>query len=267
MLRVAAVVAAPPPVLVTNLAAAAGVLPNPVPAHLPGSGPWMRGTLVTQTERLDLYVGLKTFSAEQVAAIAPRLESYLRQNEWRFGTTLDQRVSVAFYRPAMAPDRGTRGVAYTEEGRAEIYYRPHEDIDRAAVIVAHELAHHLQARRYGTAAQKRADIILLEGMATWITGDLWLARYGAPHWRGRARQIEAAGVPLRLLGITRYGSDNAYELWASFFDFLVSNYGLEKIDALYRSSSSREPGSADYEGVLGKPLDVLADEWRAWVRQ
>jgi hypothetical protein len=255
-----------PDVIVTNLAAGAALLEEPAPLPIAGDGPAMRGTRVAQTERLDLYVGLKTFSAAQVAAVAPRLERYLRYNEERLGTTLGQRVSLAFYRPALAPDRSTRGVAYTEEARAEVYYRPYESIDRAAIIAAHELAHHLQAARYGPQAQKRADVILLEGMATWITGDLWLARYGAPHWRGRARQLEEAGVPLRLLGATRYGSDNAYELWASFVDFLVSNYGFEKLDMLYRSSAGRAPGSADYQGVLGKSLDELADDWRAWVR-
>ena len=258
--------AAPPVIRVTNLAEGAALITDPAPAHIAGDGPHMPGTRVAQTERLDVYVGLRTFSPAQVAGLAPRLEAYLRSNEERFGTTLAQRVSLAFYRPSLAPDADTRGVAYTEEGRAQVFYRPYESTDRAAIVAAHELAHHLQAQRYGPAAQKRADTILLEGMATWITGDLWLARYGAPHWRGRARQLEAAGVPLRLLGATRYGSDNAYELWASFVDFLVSNYGMEKIDQLYHSSAGREPGSADYAGVLGKPLDELADDWRAWVR-
>lgn len=260
-----AAAAGPPLERVTNLAASAAPIVEPPPGWVDGEGPWMRGTRVAQTERVDLYVGLKTFSAEQVAALAPRLEAALRHGEERIGTTLGRRVSLAFYRPALAPSRGTRGIAYTEEGRAEVFYRPYEEPGRALTIAAHELAHHIQAERYGAAAQKRADTILLEGMATWITGDVWLAQYGAPHWRGRARQIRDSGVPMRLLGAQRFGPDTSYELWASFVDFLVSNYGLEKVDALYRSSVSREPGSADYEGVLGKPLDALADDWRAWV--
>src|SRR5829696_1122331 len=72
------------------------------PARLPGSGPWMPGTLVIQTERLDLYVGKQTFSSDQVAALAPLIEQLLRDNEARFGTSLKQRVSVAFYRAGMA---------------------------------------------------------------------------------------------------------------------------------------------------------------------
>ena len=42
------------------------------------------------------------------------------------------------------------------------------------MVAAHELAHHLEAQRYGNAVQRRADTILHEGMATWIAGEYWL---------------------------------------------------------------------------------------------
>jgi hypothetical protein len=227
----------------------------------------MPGTLVVQTERLDIYVGKNTFSADQVAELAPLLEQLLRKDEARLGTTLEHRVSIAFYRTALAPKRGVRGMAFTDSGRAELYYRSYEDIGRAATVAAHELGHHLEAQRYGEAAQRRADTILHEGMATWIAGHRWLAMCDAPTWRERARQLRDAGVPLRLLTAERSGADNAYELWASFVHFLSLRYGWEKLDALYVSGRGRAPGSADYKGVLGKSLDQLADEWRAWIAE
>jgi hypothetical protein len=239
--------------------------PAPAPARLPGDGPRMPGTLVAQTERLDLYIGKNTFSADQVADLAPLLERLLRKSEARFGTTLDRRVSIAFYRAALAPGRGVRGMAFTDSGRAELYYRPYEDIGRAATVAAHELGHHLEVQRYGEAAQRRADTILHEGMATWIAGHRWLAMCDAPTWRERARQLRDAGVPLRLLTAERSGADSAYELWASFVHFLTLHYGWGKLDALYMSGRGRAPGSANYEQVLGTSLDELADEWRAWI--
>ncbi|MGQ9829475.1 MAG: hypothetical protein ACUVSW_16580 [Roseiflexus sp.] len=236
----------------------------PLP-FIAGDGPWMRGTRVAQTGRVDVYVGLRTFTPEQVMAIAPRLEELLRGNEERFGFRLNRRVSLAFYRPALAPSKGTRGIAYTDEERAAVFYRPNEDIERALVVASHELAHHLQAQRYGNDAQKRADIILLEGLATWITGPPWLARYDTGNWKERARQIRSTGVPLRLLGVQHYGDNIAYEVWASFVDFLIERYGMEQLHTLYTSGRGREAGSADYRGVYGKSLEELADEWRAWV--
>jgi hypothetical protein len=225
----------------------------------------MPGTLVAQTERLDLYVGKQTFSADQVAALAPLLEELLRDGEARFGTRLERRVSIAFYRAALAPSRGVRGMAYTDAGRVELFYRPYERPERAATIAAHELGHQLEVVRYGESVQRRADTILHEGLATWIAGDRWLPMCGATNWKERARQLHSAGIPRRLLTAERSGADNAYELWASFVDFLIDRYGWEQFDALYRSGRGRAPGSSDYQAIIGKSLDEIADEWRAWV--
>ena len=234
-----------------------------VPAAIAGNGPWMRGQMVRQTERLDFYVGKNSFSAGQVADLAPRIEQALRNAEQHFGTTLTHRVSVGFYH--LPPKRGVRGMAYTAERRAALFYRPGDDPNRALTIAAHELGHHLEAQRYGEDAQRRADTILHEGMATWIAADRWLPMCEATTWRQRARQLGNAGIPLRLLTAERSGADNAYELWASFVDFLAERYGWEKLDALYASGRGRAPGSANYEKILGKNLEELADEWRDWV--
>lgn len=235
------------------------------PANIPGAGPALAGTLVVQTERLDLYIGKQTFSLDQISGLAPLLEQILRDDEAHFGTTLQHRVSIGFYRAALAPQRGMRGLAYTDEQRAELYYRPFEDPTRAATIAAHELGHHLEAQRYGEGDQRAADTILHEGLATWIAADRWLPMCGATSWKARARQLRNAGVPLRLLTAERSGADNAYELWASFVDFVIERYGWERFDALYRSGRGRAPGSSDYQAVLGKPVDRIADEWRAWL--
>lgn len=234
-----------------------------LPRMLAGKGPRMRGTFVVQTERLDLYVGKGSFPTAQVAELAPALEQALRAAERRLGTRLSYRVSVGFYR--LPPRRGVRGMAYTSERRAELYYRPHESQARALTIAAHELAHHLEAQRYGEQNQRLADTILHEGLATWIAADRWLPQCDAASWRQRARQLARAGVPLRLQRAERYGADSAYELWASFVDFLIDRYGWERFDELYASGRGRAVGSANYQRVLGKSLDELADEWREWV--
>jgi hypothetical protein len=247
------------------LAAAEGNprLRAPAPLRIAGNGPALRGQLVGQTERLDFYVGTRTFSTGEIAAIAPKIEQALRNAELHFGTTLKHRVSVGFYR--VPPKKGVRGMAYTADARAELFYRPGENLSRAVTIAAHELGHHLEAQRYGEDAQRRADTILHEGLATWIAADRWLPMCEASTWRQRARQLQGAGVPLRLLTAERSGADNAYELWASFVDFLAERYGWDKLDALYASGRGRAPGSANYERIVGKSLDELADDWRSWV--
>ena len=232
------------------------------PFRIAGNGPLMRGKRVAQTERLDIYVGSATFSRDQIANVADYIEQILRDDEAWFGTRLTHRVSLGFYARSNAE---LRGMAYTDEARAEVYFAPDENLDRALVIVAHELGHHLEAARYGDRVQSVADTILHEGLATWITGGRWLAVCGATSWRQRARQLRDTGVPLRLLTAEGSGADNAYELWASFSFYLAHTYGWEKYDALYASGRGRSPGSADYKGVLGKSLDTLTKDWRAWV--
>jgi hypothetical protein len=237
---------------------------KPVPAMIPGNGPWMRGELVAQTQRLDLYVGKSSFSADQIAGLAPKFERVLRAAEDYFGTTLQRRISIGFY--SKPPKRGVRGMAYTSEGRVELYYRPTEETSRAVTVAMHEMGHHLEAQRYGEAAQRRADTILHEGLATWIASIRWLDQCDATSWRQRGRQLRDAGVPLRLLTAERSGADNAYELWASFVDYLVRQYGWKKFNALYASGGGRAPGSSNYERVLGKSLNELSDDWRAWLK-
>jgi hypothetical protein len=236
------------------------------PARIPGNGPAMRGELVLQTERLDIYVGSRTFSQEDISAFGWKLEALLRENEDGFyPTKIDRRISIGFYNIANAPSRGTRGIAYTGEGRIEIYYRPTEDLSAAFTIATHELAHHLQYQRYGEEVHRRADLLLLEGEATWVSGVRWLKEYGVPSWRGRAHQLHGQGIPLVLASAERYGSDNAYELWASFISYLYKTYGMETIDQLYRSSRGRAIGSADYKGVTGRSFKELTADWREWV--
>jgi hypothetical protein len=235
-------------------------------AKIVGYGPRMRGKLLLQTQRIDVYVGTGTFNARDVADVAWKLESLLIQNESGFyPTKLGRRISIGFYSKGSAPSAGTRGIAYTDAGRIEIFYNSQEDISAAFTIASHEMAHQLQNERYGDAVHSRSDMILLEGQATWVAGVRWLKEYGVPSWRGRANQLYHRGVPLTLVGAQRYGSDNAYELWASFVSYIYRRYGMATLDELYRSSRGRAVGSADYKGVLGKTLPEITESWRTWV--
>jgi hypothetical protein len=252
-----------PPTPAPTLVPTATPIPTlPPPGWIGGQGPAMRGTLAAQTERLDLYIGRGTYSVEQMEAFAPDFEWALQQVEERFGERIYRRISLGFY-PLTSPY--LRGIAYTDQGRAEVYVASGEPYENIIAVVMHELAHHLQAQRYGKNVQSMSDTILLEGAATWIAGDYWLPKVGASSWRERARQIHAKGVPLQLVTAERYGANNAYELWASFVDFLLDQYGFPVYRDLYKSGRGRALGSSDYQRVTGKTLNQLAEEWRAWV--
>lgn len=233
-------------------------------SFLPGRGVELPGEMVASGRRLDFYVGRNTFTAEQVAGMAIKAEHALGYLQKRFATQLSQRVSVGVYTASQAPGRGTRGIAYTYgQTNVRIYYRPGEDEHKALVILTHELAHALQAEAYGREAQSRADIVLLEGLASFISGDYWLSLSGAESFQARARELYQAGYRGNLAAMGRQSSDVAYDMWAGFVQYLAGTYGWDKFNLLYVSGRGRAAGSADYVGVYGKTFQELAEEWYA----
>ncbi len=233
-------------------------------SFLPGRGPELPGEFVHAGRRLDFYVGRRTYSPEEVAELAIKAEHALSYIQKRFDVTLSERVSVGVYTASQAPGRGTRGIAYTYgDTNVRIYYRPGEDKHDALVILSHELAHALQAEAYGKEAQSRSDTILLEGLASWISGEYWLSLSDAPSFHARARELYQAGYTGNLATLGKRDLDVAYDMWAGFVDYLAGTYGWDKFNLLYQSGRGRAPGSADYQGVYGKSFKELAAEFYA----
>jgi len=234
---------------------------------LPGRGVELPGEMVTSGRRLDFYVGRNSFSAEQVADMAIKAEHALSYMQKRFATDLSERVSVGVYAASQAPGRGTRGIAYTYgQTNVRIYYRAGEDSHKALVILSHELAHALQAEAYGKEAQSRADIVLLEGLASYISGEYWLSLSGAASFQERARELYHAGYGGSLATMGKRNSDVAYDMWAGFVQYLTTTYGWDRFNILYVSGRGRAAGSADYAGVYGKTFAELNEEWYATLR-
>ncbi|PMP72992.1 MAG: hypothetical protein C0184_16725, partial [Chloroflexus aggregans] len=237
-------------------------------SFLPGRGPVLPGEFVYAGRRLDFYVGRGTFSAEQVRDLAVKIEYALGYLQRRFDVELTERVSIGFYNPALAPTSDTRGIAYTHDRtNIRIFYRPNEEPYQALVIATHELAHALQAEAYGREAQSRADLVLLEGLASWISGEYWLSLSDSPSFQARARELYQAGYRGNLASFV--GSANsmaAYEMWAGFVEYLARTYGWDKFNELYANGRGRAPGSADYRGIYGKSFQELYTEWYTTLR-
>ncbi len=244
-------------------------------SFLPGHGPEIAGELVYTGRWIDIYAGSNTFSHEQIAEMGGQAEESLVYMQRRFDEWLTDRVSVGVYHPVNAPSSDTRGIAYTDSDVLFIYYAADEDLHNAVVILSHELAHQLQADAYGDDAQCRADIVLLEGLATWISGEYWLSLSDSTSWEEHSRELMAAGHGAHVLAngetfayaASYTNSDTAYELWAGFVQYLATTYGWDSFNALYVSGCGREPGTADYEGIYGKSFDELTSEWRATMEE
>ncbi|MEI7769777.1 MAG: hypothetical protein WCI67_07315 [Chloroflexales bacterium] len=234
---------------------------------LPGRGPSLPGEMVYTGRRIDVYVGGGTFSAEEVASMGAKAEWALSYIQKRFDAQLTERLSVGVYSASLAPGPGTRGIAYTYGNtNVRIYYRPGESQHDALVILSHEMAHALQAEAYGRDVQSRADTVLLEGLASWISGEYWLSLSGASSFQSRARELYLAGYRGNLATLGHGNLDAAYDMWAGFVEYLARTYGWQKFNHLYLSGRGRGPGSADYRGIYGKSFQELYTDWYATLK-
>lgn len=230
------------------------------PTAAPGSQPPVISGATVPLDTLDVAVADGLY-ADQREPLQAEVSSALAYVVGRFGGPPAGRFTTTFVRDDSC---GLHGIAYTDVRNVQVFSCDGIGRDRAVNIMAHEIVHQLEQDRYGP-AHLQADMMLSEGMATYGAGKYWLA--GQPNFRSFVRAQRAAGVSYPLatnyagLGIAAMNA--LYYQWASFVEFLIETYGRESFDKLYVSGNGA-PGSADYLGTYGKPLDTLEREWQVW---
>ena len=232
--------------------------------------PALAGKLISSTTRLDLYRIEGGLTITTLLNLAPQFEQAIDQVGARMGAHLSGRVALSF-EPAQRGPCALRGLTLSHQRIIRLYYAPETPEPRVLAIVAHELAHQLQHDYYGWSAHQKSDLILLEGQATWASGDYALDSQGQPSWQSAAERALAEGklLPLdvSLEADCRTATRNsAYTGWASFVAFLL-RAGRDRFDALYRSGRGHRPGAADYTGIYGKSLHELDQDWRLWLAE
>jgi hypothetical protein len=240
-----------PPLMITL---PEGVGAPTAPAPITGSA------TVFEVFRLGVDDGL---FADQREPLAAELQAALGYVTQRFGNPAAAPFDVAVKSSAGC---ALHGLAYTDQRHIEVYACDAVGRGRAVNIMAHEFVHQLAADRYGP-PHLSADLILLEGTATWGAGKYWLG--GHADFRSFVREQRAAGISLPLA--THYAGRSMAEMnalyyqWASFVEYLLERYGRERFDALYISGGDRVPGGANYPAIYGRDLGALEAEWALWV--
>lgn len=201
--------------------------------------------------------------ADQREALAQDMQDALNYVVQRFGTAPTSRFQASL---VLEQSCGLHGIAYTDVRQMQTFTCNDIERGRAVAIMAHEFVHQLEQDRYGP-VHLSSDLILSEGTATWGAGKYWLG--GQPDFRTFVRNQRAAGAFFPLAthysGLGIAAMNTLYYQWASFVDFLITTYGRDTFDQLYASGGGGAPGSANYAGVYGKGLDVLEQEWIAWL--
>jgi hypothetical protein len=161
--------------------------------------------------------------------------------------------------------------------------------------LAHELGH--AVRNMAAKDRLPKNIALEEGMATWAAGTYWTDWQGNPSFQEMVKDYlrrsvyiplyqstdlagtQTSGQPLssarpnpndQIVCLTR--RDILYTEWAGFIDFLIQQYGLEKITALFQSGRAETIKSEtiiyppDYAGTYGLALNQLEAKWLDWIQ-
>ncbi len=254
----------PPRPLLAPPAAVGGLAPpeRPLPpgAPSPTIAPLAGQFLIR--DQLQMAVADGLYSDDERERLAIDLERALGYVAGRFASGPTDRIIASV---AVDPGCGLHGIAYTDVRTTQVFSCPGVPRVRVVNIMAHEFVHQLAHDRYGDRHLK-ADMILLEGVATWGAGSYWLGDQAdfRSFVRGISRETALLPLATSYAGRSIGDMNTLYYQWASFVEFLLKVYGRERFDALYVSGSSA-PGSADYYGVYGKSLPALEAEWSVWV--
>lgn len=229
----------------------------PTPTAAPLAGDYLQAG-----SQIDLVAADGLFSEEEKLRLAAELDRALGYVVQRFGTAPRDRISTYV---GLEPGCGINGIAYTDVRTVQVFTCRDLPISRAVNIMAHEFVHQLCHDRYGD-DHLNADLILVEGTATWGAGAYWLG--DAPNFRSFVRPWLEAGseIPLSESYVGRPIADmnQLYYQWASFVEFLIETYGRDSFDQLYLTGAAA-PASSDYQGVYQKSFEQLEAEWKAWV--
>jgi hypothetical protein len=220
-------------------------------------------------QRLLAGTGLTVFSdagmydAPEREAMAAELEQAMIYVAERVGSIPAEPMTLSIHQDAGC---SLHGIAYTNQRQLRVTTCADLPRYRVVNLMAHEIAHQIAHDRYGP-PHLHADMILLEGLATWGAGTYWLG--GLPSFRDYVREhyTEDRLLPLATSYVGRPIADMnmLYYEWASFVEFLLETYGRAPFDHAY-ITGEKAPGTADYQGGYGKDLATLEAEWRAWLR-
>jgi len=192
----------------------------------------------------------------------------------RMRTELEQKTLIVFLPPQTGncSPRGT--TVFDEVPTILIYADQKTSQEQILATLSHELGHVFIHQMY----PNLHSVALNEGMATWIARDYWQAWKNNPFDVSVRKFISNQSyLPL----FQNLDMQKAYEKsadcirnrdillteFASFIDYLIRTYGMERLSVLYDEklsqsiSQSHNIHSPDFYGVYGLQLNQLENAW------
>ena len=223
-----------------------------------------RLTGVYETEHAIIHYPENTPVALHIAQIAEDHEWLFHQLCGTLNHTPAWKVNSYIYSDSsqMQDATGADGYIFTQPWHHEIHI-PYEinagGIDQPTL--KHEMVHLIMGDFGDRFLRINMNRGILEGTAVAIADDL----FRGPDFQGTAARAKQSGhlTPASVLfsqsgfGFGDASISKSYDLAGSFMGFLISRYGMEKLQTLYRNS--------DFDGTYGKSLRDLDGEWQQYL--
>jgi hypothetical protein len=231
------------------------------------------GQKVAESIHLEFYMEKNYFPVD-ITWWQQQAEQIYEYVSTRTNTTISTKIIVAFLQPQTG-NCTPRGITYNEQEPIILIFADQETSrEQVFAAFAHELGHVFFHQKF----EGSGDAALNEGMATWAAGNYWLAWKGAS-FDDSVRLLLNNGTYLPLF--QNYELSLAYEdtpgclirrddlltELASFMDFLIRTYGIEKMSEIFKIQQPRLVGAQniiyppDYKGVYGFELNQLEMAW------
>lgn len=176
----------------------------------------------------------------------------------RLDATVSEKVIVIFV-PPNSGNCAPRGTTFHEQQPIVVIFAD-KDTSKEQIlgVLAHELGHVFIHQKY----ENLSDVALNEGMATWAAGNYWKGWKGLDFNSGVIAFVnDKTYLPLS----QNFDMSKAYDNdspdciihrdillteLASFLDYLIQNYGLEKLSALF---DVRQPELTNNQRIIYPP--------------
>jgi hypothetical protein len=231
------------------------------------------GQKVAESAHLEFYME-KNYAPVDIIWWQKQAEQIYGDVSERIDTSLSTKIIVAFLKP-LTGNCVPRGITYHEQEPMILIFAD-QDTGREQVLAAfaHELGHAFLHQKF----EGSGDVALNEGLATWAAGNYWEV------WKGMSfddsvRLYINNGTYLPLF--QNYDLSQAYEdtpgcltrrdtlltELASFMDYLIRIFGIEKMDELFKVQEPELTRAQyviyppDYKGVYGFEFNQLEIAW------
>lgn len=221
-------------------------------------------SMIVPSGQITLHYQPGTYPDQHIESLSQTIDDIWADVQTRLGEPLPRAINVYLAGTLFAVNPLLQGLTESLKYRSFILVNGAFHPGEEQYIIAHELTH--IASTHGLGATN--NLMLHEGLAVYLPQaylteqagylphtEICAALVGTPEFRTAVRMQDFSYSPSGFGGHIRNYFN--YNLAGCFVTYLIETYGLEKLDWVYESG--------DYEGVYGRSLAQLDQEWQVWL--